>query len=147
MVLLRGGTEHFSHSRLSRTFYLVVYSFLIRFCQTKYQWKQTDVLNTKIKFFLFPHYDVIGESQKISENFFCQLFFFKSLRLRRFWRYPPEIFFGGRKHLWADYLGSGILIFCFCELSRVVKVKNGVFLTLTTRETSKKQIIKIPLPK
>ena len=64
-------------------------------------------------FFLFPHYDVIGESQKISENFFCQLFFFKIYLLPGFSRYPPKFFFWWQKTPMGWLLGKRNFDFLF----------------------------------
>ena len=69
-----GMTAYFTDSvNLSvPTFFYGVPIFLIGFGQTRYQCDQTSSLYKYIKKLIFPHYDVIGESPKMSENFFGQ---------------------------------------------------------------------------
>ena len=68
-----GGTTRFSDFGFSGTFFALVHSFLVRFGQTKYQCDQTSPLYKNIKKLIFSHYDVIGESPKMSEIFFLKI--------------------------------------------------------------------------
>ena len=109
---LGGGTTRFSEFCFSGTFFALVSSFLVGFCQTRYQCDQTSPLYKNIKKNIFPHYDVIGESPKINWKFF-ENFFYKK-KLSRPISCPicindPPI---KRGDPWAENVGSGFFDFC-----------------------------------